>query len=95
MKYVFFSLANCQEKERADKFHCVKKKYFCASDFESALDWAQFRETSKFLLLTLNSNIGYLQENLENYIYTVVPKSDMPKNDTFLGISLNSKCVTF
>ena len=28
-------------------------------------------------------------------MYTVCPKSDVPKSDAFLGIWLNSKCVTF
>ena len=36
MEYGFSSFTNCQEKERADKFDCHKKEYFCASDFENA-----------------------------------------------------------
>ena len=32
-----FESNHCQEKERADKFNCVKKEYFCASDFENVM----------------------------------------------------------
>ena len=32
-----FKSNHCQEKERADKFNCVKKEYFCASDFENVM----------------------------------------------------------
>ena len=64
LEYSFSSFTNCQEKERADKFDCHKKEYFCASDFENAMKVKE--STGNFINARNASHYFEAEENCRN-----------------------------
>ena len=64
LKYVFSSFTNCQEKERAEEFNCVKKEYFCASDLENLIN---DKKQNKTFVTARNASFYFeAEQNCEN-----------------------------